>query len=259
VFRSPGAILVQVGPLALRWYGVTMAIAMAVSVWLATREARRRGLEAGEMLGAAEVALLGGLVGARLYYVLFTWAYYRQDPWRILAIWEGGTAFHGGLVGGLIAGSAYAWRRRLAFLRYLDAAAPSLALGQAIGRWGDFFNEQAFGVPTHLPWGLFISPAQRPLRFLPDQFFHPAFLYESLWSLLGVAGLLAGRRRLASAPGALSLAYLGWSSLGRLWIEALRTDPLTLGPIRVSQVASALGVVLALWGGRQLCRRAPAA
>ena len=259
MFRSPGAVLVQVGPVSLRWYGVVLATAMAAGVWLATRVARRRGLDAFEMLKAAELALLGGLVGARLYYVLFAWDYYGQDPWRILAIWEGGTALHGGLIGGLLTGGAYAWRRGLPLARYLDAAAPSLALGQAIGRWGDFFNEQAFGTPTGLPWGLYISPPHRPLPFLQDQFFHPAFLYESVWNLLVFVVLLASRPRLAPAAGALFLCYLGLSSFGRVWVEAIRTDPLMLGSFRVSQLVGAVGVALALWGVPRLRKRAPAA
>ena len=259
MFRSPGAVLVQVGPVSLRWYGVVLAAAMAAGVWLATRVARRRGLDAFEMLKAAELALLGGLIGARLYYVLFAWDYYGQDPWRILAIWEGGSALHGGLIGGFLTGGAYAWRKGLPLARYLDAAAPSLALGQAIGRWGDFFNEQAFGTPTGLPWGLYISPPHRPLPFLQDQFFHPAFLYESVWNLLVFVVLLASRPRLAPAAGALFLCYLGLSSFGRVWVEAIRTDPLMLGSFRVSQLVGAVGVALALWGVPRLRKRAPAA
>lgn len=259
MFRSPGPVLVQAGPVPLRWYGVAMATAMAAGVWLATRTARRRGLDARELLKAAEVALLGGVAGARLYYVLFTWDYYRHEPWKILAIWEGGAALHGGLIGGLLAGGAYIWWKGLPVAPYLDAAAPSLALGQAIGRWGDFFNEQAFGTPTSLPWGLYISPPHRPLAFLQDEYFHPAFLYDSAWSLAVFIVLLTSRRRWAPAPGALFLAYLGWSSFGRVWIEALRMDPLMLGSLRVSQLASALGVAVALWGVPRLRKRAQVA
>jgi phosphatidylglycerol:prolipoprotein diacylglycerol transferase len=243
---------------SIRWYGVILAAAMAVGLWLADRAARRRGLDRRRMLRAGQLGLLGGLVGARLYYVLFSWDYYRLMPWKILAVWEGGTAIHGGLLGGLLVGSGYAWWRRLPLALYLDAAAPALALGQAIGRWGNFFNEEAFGSPTGLPWGLYISPPNRPPRLADQQFFHPAFLYESLWNA-GVFVLLATvlRRRFDRTPGALFLAYLGLTSLGRWWIEALRTDPLMLGPIRVSQLASVIGVALALaWLPRLTRRRA---
>jgi phosphatidylglycerol:prolipoprotein diacylglycerol transferase len=138
-------------------------------------------------------------------------------------------------------------------------AAPSLALGQAIGRWGNFFNEEAFGRPTNLPWKLYISPPHRPLPFAQAEFFHPTFLYESVWDLV-VFGLLVFvfRDRLVRAPGALFLAYIGLYSLGRLFTEALRTDPLMLGSLRVAQLVSLLCMILALVGVPLLLRRRPA-
>ena len=249
VFGSPGPILLQLGPVSIGWFGVLLALAMAVGLTLACRQASRAGLSAGEMLKGGELALLGALVGARLYYVVFTWEHYAAAPWRILAIWEGGLALHGGLLGGVLVALAYGWWNRLLVAAYLDAAAPALALGQAIGRWGNFFNEEAFGTPTALPWGLYVSPAHRPLQFAADDFFHPAFLYESAWDVV-VALLLVGalRRRLARAPGALFLAYLGLYSFGRLWVESIRTDPLMFGPLRVSQIVSLMTIALALFG-----------
>jgi phosphatidylglycerol:prolipoprotein diacylglycerol transferase len=256
MFQSPGAVAVRVGPVAIRWYGVLMAAAMALGLWLAHRDARRRGLDSESLLKAAELALLGGLVGARLYYVAFNLDYYTQFPGKIFALWEGGLAIHGGVLGGVLAGGLYAWRRRLPLTQYLDVAAPSLALGQAIGRWGNFFNEEAFGRPTDLPWKLFISPAHRPPQYGQVEFFHPTFLYESLWDLV-VFGLLvvALRDRLERAPGALFLAYVGLYSLGRLFTEGLRTDPLMLGSLRVAQLASLLFMALALVGIPFLLRR----
>lgn len=246
MFRSPGPVAFQIGPLTIRWYGVLIAAAMALGLWLAYREARRRGEDPEALLKAAEFALIGGLVGARLYYVLFNLDYYLATPWKIIAVWEGGLAIHGGLLGGLLVGGGYAWARRLPVARYLDIIAPSLVLGQAIGRWGNFFNEEAFGSPTDLPWRLYISPPQRPFGYQQSEFFHPTFLYESLWDLgvFVVLGLVL-RRRLARAPGALFLAYLGLYSAGRIWIEGLRLDSLMLGPLRVAQMASALGILAA--------------
>ncbi len=248
MFHSPGAIAFQIGPLTLRWYGILMATAMGLGLWLAHRDARRRGIDPENLLKAAELALLGGLVGARLYYVAFNLDYYTQFPGKILAVWEGGLAIHGGVLGGILVGGAYAWRRRLPLLTYLDIAAPSLALGQAIGRWGNFFNEEAFGTPTDLPWKLFISPPHRPLEYAQFEYFHPTFLYESLWDAIVFALLVwIFRDRLARAPGALFLTYLGLYSLGRFFTEGLRTDALMLGSsIRVAQLVSILGVVLAV-------------
>ena len=256
MFHSPGPTAIHVGPIAIRWYGVLMAVAMALGLWIAQRDARRRGLDPESLLKAAELALLGGLVGARLYYVLFNLEYYSQFPRKIFAVWEGGLAIHGGVVGGVIVGGLYAWRRRLPLRQYLDVAAPSLALGQAIGRWGNFFNEEAFGRPTDLPWKLFISPPNRPLQYAQAEFFHPTFLYESLWDLTVFLLLVfALRSRLKRAPGALFLAYLGLYSLGRLFTEGLRTDPLMLGPLRIAQLVSLLGMAVAAVGVPLLLRQ----
>jgi phosphatidylglycerol:prolipoprotein diacylglycerol transferase len=247
VFQSPGPIALQIGPLAIRWYGVLMATAMAVGLWLAYRDARRRGVDPEELLKASELALLGALVGARLYYVAFTWDYYGRFPLKIFAVWEGGLAIHGGILGGLLLGGGYSWWRRLPLARYLDIVAPSLALGQTIGRWGNFFNEEAFGTPTSLPWKLYIAPPHRPLLYAQEEFFHPTFLYESLWDLLVFALLVwVFRDRVKRAPSCLFWIYVGLYSAGRLFVEGLRTDSLMLGPIRVAQLASGIGIILAV-------------
>jgi phosphatidylglycerol:prolipoprotein diacylglycerol transferase len=259
MFRSPGAIAFQVGPLTLRWYGILMASAMALGLWLAHKDARRRGLDPEPLLKAAELALLGGLVGARLYYVAFNLDYYLQQPAKILAVWEGGLAIHGGVIGGIVLGGGYAWRRGLPVLRYLDIAAPSLAIGQAIGRWGNFFNGEAFGTPTDLPWKLYIPPSHRPPEYAQSEFFHPTFLYESLWdALVFVLLVRVFRDRVARAPGALFLTYLGLYSMGRFYTEGLRTDALMAGSIRVAQLVSVVGVAAALIGVPLLLRRARA-
>src|SRR5580765_8604143 len=259
MFHSPGAIAIHVGPIAIRWYGVLMASAMALGLWLGHRDARRRGIDPESLLKAAELALLGGLVGARLYYVLFNLDYYGQFPGKIFALWEGGLAIHGGVIGGILVGGGYAWRRGLPVRQYLDIAAPSLALGQAIGRWGNFFNEEAFGRPTDLPWKLYISPEHRPLGYAQFEYFHPTFLYESLWDL-AVFLLLAFvlRSRLRDRPGALLFAYVGLYSIGRFAIEALRLDSFWLGSVRVPQLARLIGVAVALAGMAWANRRASA-
>lgn len=249
MFRSPGAIALQFGPLTLRWYGVLMATAMAVGLWLAHRDALRRGIDPEPLLKASELALLGGLIGARLYYVAFNLDYYSRLPAKIFAVWEGGLAIHGGVIGGILLGGGYAWRRRLPVLRYLDIAGPSLALGQAIGRWGNFFNEEAFGTPTDLPWKLYISPLHRPPEFRAAEYFHPTFLYESIWdALVFVALVWWVRRRVGRRPGAVFFSYLGLYSVGRFFIEGLRLDSFWVGTLRVPQLASVAGVLVAIGG-----------
>jgi phosphatidylglycerol---prolipoprotein diacylglyceryl transferase len=256
---SPGAIAFQIGPFVIRWYGILMATAIVVGLWLAHRRARREGLPADDFISVAQWSILAGLVGARLYEVIFNWDYYGQYPSKIIAVWEGGLAIHGGLIAAVIVGVWLARRWKLPILRSLDIAAPSIAIGQAIGRWGNFFNEEAFGRPTNLPWRLYISPPHRPPGYSQYEYFHPTFLYESLWDLL-VFLVLVGwlRPRLHDRPGALFFCYVGLYSIGRFAIEALRLDSFWIGTFRVPQLASLVGVAIAVAGLVWLQRR-PAA
>jgi phosphatidylglycerol:prolipoprotein diacylglycerol transferase len=249
MFASPGAIAFQLGPLSIRWYGILMASAIALGFWLAHREARAQGLPADAILAAAQWAVLAGLVGARLYEVIFNWDYYGQYPAKILAVWEGGLAIHGGLIAGPAVGIWLAWRWRLPILKSLDVAAPSIAIGQAIGRWGNFFNQEAFGTPTDLPWKLYIAPLHRPAAYEQFEYFHPTFLYESLWDL-GVFLLLVLwlRPRLRARPGALFFCYVWLYSLGRLLIESIRLDSFWVWGFRVAQITSVVGLIVGAVG-----------
>ncbi len=247
MFASPGAIVLQVGPIAIRWYGLLIATGVLLGTMLAHREAIRRGLDPDRLLNVIVVAVLSALVGARLYYVLFNLGYYAASPLKILAVWEGGLAIHGALLTGTLAAVLVCLRSDLAIPTAMDIMAPCVALGQAIGRWGNFFNQEAFGVPTDLPWRLYIDPYHRPPELARFEYFHPTFLYESLWNLLVFAVLwFLLRRRLQDRPGALALCYLGLYSVGRLFVEGLRIDSLMLGEFRVAQLVSA---VLAVGSG----------
>jgi phosphatidylglycerol---prolipoprotein diacylglyceryl transferase len=249
IMSSPGAIAFQIGPVVVRWYGILMATSIVVGLWLGHREARKEGLPADDFISAGQWAILAGLVGARLYEVIFNWDYYGRFPWKIIAVWEGGLAMHGGLIVGPLVGALLARRWKLPILRGLDIGAPSLAIGQAIGRWGNFFNEEAFGAPTDLPWKLYISPGHRPPGFARFDYFHPTFLYESLWDLAMFIVLVAGlRARLHRQPGALFFAYVGLYSVGRFLIESVRLDSFWIGPFRVAQIASVVGVGIAIAG-----------
>ena len=253
--HSPGAIAFQIGPLPLlgtvviRWYGILMALSIVVALWLCHRQARREKLPADDIISVAQWAILAGLVGARLYEVIFNWDYYGAYPRKILAVWEGGLAIHGGLIVGPLVGVLLAWRWHVPILRGLDVAAPSFAIGQAIGRWGNFFNEEAFGQPTNLPWKLYISPPHRPPGYAQFDYFHPTFLYESMWDLAMFILLVAWLRpRLREQPGALFFAYIGVYSIGRFLIEGIRLDSFWVGPFRVAQLASLVGVLVAVVG-----------
>src|ERR1700682_981325 len=244
MFASPGAIAFQLGPLVIRWYGIITAVSIGAGLWLVARQARAEDLPEESISSCIMWGVVTGYIGARLYEVAFNWDYYGLDWSRIPAVWEGGLAIHGGIiVGSLVAAGLASWRG-LPVLRILDIAAPSLALAQAIGRWGNFFNEEAFGRPTDVPWGLYISPRRRPLEYKSAERFHPTFLYESLWDLAVFALLVWWLRpRWHDRPGALFFWYIGLYSVGRLCIEALRIDSFWAGTYRVAQLASVAGIL----------------
>ncbi len=234
MFTSPGPELFQLGPFALRWYGLLIALAVLIGLNLSSWLARQRDLEQGLISDLLPILVLAAVIGARIYYVAFEWRNYQGAWWEAFAIWRGGIAIHGALLAGTIAVILFCRWRRQSFWDVLDVLVPSVALGQAIGRWGNFFNSEAFCVPTDLPWKLFIAYPQRPAVFADADYFHPTFLYESIWNLLVFALLmtlfLQGRKRRINLPaGALSCVYLLAYSLGRVWIEGLRIDPLCLG------------------------------
>ena len=255
-FQSPGPMLVDWGFLSVRWYGFLIASAVLLGVNLSQVLAKRRNVNP-ELIGDLAIWLvIAAIPSARLYYVLFQWQEYAQHPDQIIAIWKGGIAIHGAVLGGLLAALLFARLKQISFWQLADLVAPSLILGQAIGRWGNFFNSEAFGRPTDLPWKLYIPFDNRPPGYKEYEFFHPTFLYESLWNLmvftilisLFIWGLKAGSKL---KLGTLFLVYLVAYSTGRFWIEGLRMDSLMLGPLRIAQVISlvqiAIGVLGLIW------------
>ena len=256
MFTSPGAVAFQFGPLAIRWYGILIATGVLLGTTLAHREAIRRRQDPDKILNAIVLTVLVALLGARLYYVLFNWEYYAANPRKVFAVWEGGLAIHGGLIAGALATILYCRRAGLSLPVTLDIMVPGVAIGQAIGRWGNFFNQEAFGAPTDLPWRLYIDPAYRPQYLASFEYFHPTFLYESLWNLLVFTMLWFGlRKRLDRKAGALTLCYLGLYSIGRYFVEGLRIDSLMLGSFRAAQVASVLLVAGSALGLALMLRR----
>jgi len=259
VFTSPGPLIFQLGPLSFRWYGLLIALAVLLGLALSLQLARRQGMDPSLIVDLLPWLVLGSVVGARLYYVLFEWRQYQGNWADALAIWRGGIAIHGALIGGTLTLILFCRARQQPFWPLLDVLVPAVALGQAIGRWGNFFNSEAFGLPTDLPWRLTIPYDHRPPEFLGESTFHPTFLYESVWNL-GVFALLlllfrsARRGRIDLPAGALTCVYLMAYSSGRVWIEGLRIDPLCLfstppfcsGGLRMAQLMSL--VLIALGG-----------
>ena len=252
-FTSPGPIIFEIGPITFRWYGLLIATAVLIGVTLSQYLARRRHIDP-ELIGDLAIWLVVGAIPcARLYYVAFEWQSYANDPGSIIAIWKGGIAIHGAIIGGLIAALIFAKIKQVSFWQLTDLVAPSLILGQAIGRWGNFFNSEAFGSPTDLPWKLYIPPERRPPGLGFSEYFHPTFLYESIWDLLVFIVLMTlFFRGLKGNPslkiGTLFCVYLVGYSCGRFWIEGLRTDSLMFGLLRIAQLVSLTGIVLGLAG-----------
>jgi phosphatidylglycerol:prolipoprotein diacylglycerol transferase len=252
-FASPGPILFELGPFTVRWYGLLIASAVLIGVSLSQYLAKRRNVDP-DLLGDLAIWLvLSAIPAARLYYVLFEWEQYSKRPDQIIAIWNGGIAIHGAIIGGTLAALIFARLKKVSIWQLADLVVPSLILGQAIGRWGNFFNSEAFGRPTNLPWKLYIPPQQRPLEFINFEYFHPTFLYESLWNLM-VFGILMTlffrdlKKRSHLKVGTLALIYMVAYSAGRVWIEGLRMDSLMLGPLRIAQIVSLSAIALGLLG-----------
>lgn len=252
-FTSPGSIALQLGPLVIRWYGLLIASAVLIGVSLSRYLAKHRGVKP-ELIDSLVIWLvIAAIPCARLYYVLFEWGQYAQHPLQIFQIWKGGIAIHGAILGGLVAAIIFARLKQISFWQLADLVAPSLILGQAIGRWGNFFNSEAFGSPTDLPWKLYIPDSHRPLGYEKVAYFHPTFLYESLSNLMVFGLLLALFFRIIKIKpqlklGTIFLVYWVGYGLGRFWIEGLRTDSLMLGPLRIAQIVSLIGIGLGLLG-----------
>lgn len=251
-------VAVQIGPLSIRWYGIIMATAFLVGTWLAARRAQQNRVAPDHIFNMILWIIPAAIIGARLYYVAFEWPAYRENPLEILAIWHGGLAIHGGLLGGTLAGLLYARRHKLPPWLLADILAPSVILGQAIGRWGNFINQEAYGGPVSAEFMARFPAFIREQMYIGGQYYHPTFLYESLWDLAVFAFLTWywPRKRFT---GEVALLYLGLYSVGRFFIEGLRTDSLMLGPIRVAQLVSVILIILAVLGihhGRRKAARA---
>jgi phosphatidylglycerol:prolipoprotein diacylglycerol transferase len=195
--------------------------------------------------------VLAGILGARLYYVIFNWSYYRQVPWDIPAVWRGGLAIHGGVLGGVAAVFWFSRRKGLPFLRLTDVLAPPLILGQALGRFGNFMNGDAHGVPTTLPWGLVFAPNTPAGYQFPNIPLHPTMLYEMAINL-GIFAYLWGTRKRPSKDGYMTMRYLLVYSLGRFCVEFWRADSLWFGPFRTAQLVS---LALIFLSGTLIIRR----
>ncbi len=246
---SPSSGAIDIGPFTFRAYGLLIAAGVLAAVWLTAKRFAARGYDADHATGLAMWVVPAGLVGARLYHVITDWRRFEGRWGEAFEIWEGGLGILGGVIAGALAGVAYARRHDLPLGQMVDIAAPALPLAQAIGRWGNWFNQELFGKPTDLPWGLEIDRNERPDEYIGEETFHPTFLYESLWNIGLVLVLLRLDRAHRLGPSGLFAAYLAGYSAGRLWIEAIRIDEASeIAGLRVNLwVFSILLVVSVAW------------
>ncbi|WP_278955585.1 prolipoprotein diacylglyceryl transferase [Lactobacillus apis] len=237
---SPDAFVI--GNFSVKWYGIIMAVAIILAVSMAIVEGRKRQIESEDFLDLLLWVVPLGYVGARIYYVIFEWSYYSKHPDQIIAIWNGGIAIYGGLIAGLIVLLIFSYRRMLPPFLMLDVITPGVMAAQILGRWGNFFNQEAHGGPTTLH---FLQSLHLP-DFIINQmkiggtYYQPTFLYESFFNLIGlILILLLRHRKYLFKQGEVFMLYLGWYSVVRFFVEGLRTDSLYLtSGIRVSQLLS---------------------
>lgn len=240
-------IAISLGPIQVHWYGVIIGMGIILALSIAMRESTRRSLDkdvfADLMLWAIPIAI----ISARIYYVIFEWDYYVRNPGEIMAIWNGGIAIHGALIGAVLTTYFFTKKRNISFWKLADIAAPSIILGQAIGRWGNFMNQEAHGGEVtraflenlHLPEFIINQ------MYINGAYYHPTFLYESIWDLLGFFVLIL-LRRVNLGRGEMFLTYIIWYSVGRFFIEGLRTDSLMIGDLRMAQLISIALIVFAV-------------
>lgn len=223
----------------IMWYGVLISLGVLLGVFFALKECKRVGFKEENLLDFLLIAIPSAIVGARAYYVIFTWDYYRENLSEIINIRNGGLAIHGALIAGIIVGILFCKIRKINVLELLDIVIPSVALGQSIGRWGNFINQEAHGGPTSLPWGIVVN----------GQKVHPTFLYESIIDLCIFIFLMWFRKNKKTTHGQVLALYFILYSAGRFFVEGLRTDSLMFLGMRVAQLVSLSTILLgiALW------------
>ncbi len=247
---------IPIGPLFIHFYGVIIMLGALAGAWLASREAQRRGESSDRAWDALTWAIIGGVIGARLWHVLtptvynvegqdLTTNYYFTHPMEAIAVWKGGLGIPGAVIGGATALFLFARHYKLSFLTWTDIVAPGLALGQAIGRWGNFVNQELYGKPCNFPWCITIDPVYRLPQYQDIARYHPIFLYESIWNFLNVIFLLWIGRRFSKSlkAGDIFLIYLITYPFARFFLEFLRLDPSMVGGLNINQSIMILSIV----------------
>ena len=249
--------------ITLKWYGMMIALGFLLAVIYGLRRAPQFGINPDKLIDVALVCTVAGFIGARLYYVFFSSNVqdYLENPLSILSIWEGGIGIYGGIIAAVLTGLLMCRLCKVDTLAAFDLASLGFLIGQGVGRWGNFFNQEAFGGNTTLPWGMtgdIIKAGVNGIDYETDLPVHPTFLYESLWCLAGLILLHIISKRAYKFRGQIFCGYIIWYGIGRFFIEALRTDSLMMGTIRISQFVAIIAVVGGLVLGYILHRRTKA-
>ena len=241
-------VAIALGPLEVRWYGIIIAFGMILAFIVAQREMVKRGFHEEFLTDLLIWAVPIAILSARIYYVIFMWDNYSQNPGDIIKIWEGGIAIHGALIGSFLTAYFFTKKRGTSFWKVADIVAPSILIGQTIGRWGNFINQEAHGgeVTRTFLENLFLPNWIIEQMYIDGKYYHPTFLYESIWNLIGVIILIL-LRKVNLRRGEMFLFYLTWYSVGRFFIEGMRTDSLYLiGDLRTAQVVSLVTIAVAI-------------
>lgn len=243
-------VFISIGPLTIYWYSILILVAVLVGYNIVVNYCKKHGYQASAIYDMLFYLVIWAIIGARVYYVIFNFSAFKDDLLSVFAIWNGGLAIYGAIIAGVIYIAYYCYKKKLNFVKVLDIFSLSLLLGQAIGRWGNFFNSEAYGgittynqlkslmLPDFIIKGMYIDGAYR----------QPTFLYESLWCLLGVLILYRIRKRYSNVAGKQICFYLSWYGLGRFFIEGLRSDSLYIGSFRVSQIVSVIMIIVGIVG-----------
>lgn len=253
------SIALKLGPLSIHWYGLILGMAVLVALVLAIKEGKKHGIPSETFLDLVLIGVPAGIIGGRIYYVIFEWSYYAQNPADIIAVWKGGLAIHGVLIAAVITLIWFTKKRNLSFWRMADIAAPSIIIAQAIGRWGNFMNQEAHGgvvergflenlnLPEFIVNQMYIYNPTPGEGLVADYYYHhPTFLYESIWNVIGFV-ILISLRKLNLKQGEIFFSYLIWYSIGRFFIEGMRTDSLMLtDTLRAAQVISIVLIAAAI-------------
>lgn len=240
-------IAFKIGPLSIAWYGIIIAVGIILAYMLVQHEMVKRGVHPDFLTDLLIWAIPISILSARIYYVAFSWDYYKDHPGQIIQIWNGGIAIHGALIGAFITAYVFTKIRGVSFWKIADITAPGLLVGQIIGRWGNFMNQEAHGGPVseHFLETTIIPDWIMNQMTIEGVTYHPTFLYESMWNLVGLIIILL-LRRVSLKRGEMFLFYLTWYSFGRFFIEGMRTDSLYGGALRAAQVVSIMTIVIAV-------------